>query len=283
MNVREINIKEIKQTVKDLSLEANIILRKDVFQALERCYGDEKAGTQAKNMLKVLIENARIAEEKKIPLCQDTGMVVVFLDIGKDVVLRGGDVIQAINDGVREAYKEGCFRNSVVEDPLIRKNTGTNTPAIIHTDLVDGDGIKISVMIKGFGSENKSRSIMMNPTQGAEEIVDFCVETVKMAGPDACPPYVLGIGIGGTQDACALLAKRALLRPIDKSSSEVHIAELEHEIKEKTNALDIGVMGLGGGSTCIGVNIETGPTHIAGLPVAVNVACHALRSASAVI
>ena len=262
MTSRKVDISDIKKTVKDLCFKANLELREDVLKAIENCYSTEKEGTQSKNMLKVLIENAGIAKEKKIPICQDTGMVIVFLNIGKDVVLSGGNVKEAVNEGVKEAYKEGFFRSSVVEDPITRKNTGTNTPVAIHIDIVDGDKVEILVMPKGFGSENKSRLV---------------------AGPDACPPYILGIGIGGTMDICAHLAKKALFRSINETSSKPHIKELEEKIKEKANALDIGVMGLGGNSTVIGVNIEVGPTHIAGLPVAVNVGCHALRSASAII
>jgi fumarate hydratase subunit alpha len=283
VSARKINVGEIKQTVKCLLLKANIELRNDVLQALKELYRGEKEGTQAKNMLGILVENADIAMEKKIPICQDTGLVVVFLNIGSNVVLDGGDVKAAVNEGVEEAYKEGFFRNSVVEDPITRKNTGTNAPASIHIDLVEGDSIEVSVMPKGFGSENKSRLIMMNPTADPEKIVDFCVETVKIAGPDACPPYVLGVGIGGTMESCALLAKKALFRSINESNPKPHLAELEEKIKEKCNALGIGVMGLGGGSTVMGVGVEAGPTHIAGLPVAVNVGCHALRSASTVI
>ena len=283
MTSRKVDISDLKKTVKDLCFKANLELREDVLKAIENCYSTEKEGTQSKNMLKVLIENAGIAKEKKIPICQDTGMVIVFLNIGKDVVLSGGNVKEAVNEGVKEAYKEGFFRSSVVEDPITRKNTGTNTPVAIHIDIVDGDKVEILVMPKGFGSENKSRLVMMNPTASPEKIVEFCVETVKIAGPDACPPYILGIGIGGTMDICAHLAKKALFRSINETSSKPHIKELEEKIKEKANALDIGVMGLGGNSTVIGVNIEVGPTHIAGLPVAVNVGCHALRSASAII
>ena len=283
MSARRINVEKIKQAVKTLFLEANIVLRADVLEALERLYREEKEALQAKGMLKILIENANIAKEKKIPICQDTGLAVVFLNIGEDVVLEGGGITEAVNEGVREAYSEGHFRDSVVADPLIRENTGTNTPAVIHVDITKGDNVGLSVMPKGFGSENKSRLSMMNPTAGPEKIIDFCVETVKIAGPDACPPYVLGVGIGGTMDECAHLAKKALFRPINEPNPKPHIARLEEKIKEKANALGIGVMGLGGGSTVMGVNVEAGPTHIAGLPVAVNVGCHALRSAKAVI
>ncbi|MBF0494089.1 MAG: fumarate hydratase [Candidatus Omnitrophica bacterium] len=190
---------------------------------------------------------------------------------------------KAVNDGVKTAYAEGYFRKSVVADPIKRKNTGTNTPCVIHFDFIAGDKIKISVLPKGFGAENKGRISMMNPTAGGGEIIDFCVETIKRAGCDACPPYVVGVGIGGTIEECALLAKEALLRPINKRNTEKHIASIEKEIFKKANGLKIGVMGLGGNSTVLGVNIETGPTHIAGLPVAVNLSCHAMRSASGVV
>ena len=283
MTRREVDVKNIKKAVKDLALEANIVIRPDVLKGLEELHQQEKEGTQAKKMLKILIENAEIAKKEYLAICQDTGMAVVFLEIGKGVDLRGGDVIKAVNEGVAEAYKEGSLRSSVVGDPLIRENTGTNTPAAIHIDLVDGDKVSISVMPKGFGSENKSRLVMMNPTASQKEIIDFCVETVRIAGPDACPPYILGVGIGGTMDMCTVLAKKALLRPVDEPHKEPHIAELEAKIKEKTNKLGIGIMGLGGGSTVMGVNIEVAPTHIAGLPVAVNLVCHALRSATSVL
>ena len=283
MSIREINVGDIKQAVKELSLKANTVLRPDVLEGIKQLYQQEPESTQAKNMLKVLVENAEIAEGKGIPICQDTGLVVVFLEIGEDVHFSGGDLLQAIDDGVVEAYEEGSLRKSVVEDPLLRKNTGTNAPAVVHVDIVSGDKVDIAVMPKGFGSENKSRLAMLNPTSGSERVIDFCVETVKIAGPDACPPYVLGVGIGGTMDMCALLAKKALLRPINEPHEQPHVVEMEYKIMEKANALGIGIMGLGGLSTVMGVNIEVAPTHIAGLPVAVNVACHALRSARTVL
>lgn len=280
---REIKSVEIENKVKDLCIEANTVLRPDVLRALETFYDQAGDGSLSREMLKVLIENAALAEKERIPLCQDTGMVVVFIELGRDVAISGGDLTEAVNKGVEKAYVEGLFRKSVVEGPIIRKNTGSNTPAVMHVEIVEGDKMTISVMPKGFGSENKSRMAMLNPTCNTEEIAEFCVETVKMAGPDACPPYVLGIGIGGTMDSCALLAKKALLRPIDEPSPEAHIAKLERMIAEKANALDIGIMGLGGKTTVMGVNIEEMPTHIAGCPVAVNICCHALRSASATI
>ena len=283
MTGREIKTAEIENTVKTLCVEANTVLRADVLAAMEEAYGKEEEGSLAKKMMGILLENARIAEEKAIPICQDTGMVTVFIDMGKDVIIRGGILSDAVNDGVRKAYEEGFFRKSVVEDPLIRNNTGTNTPAVIHVDIVDGDKLAVSVIPKGFGSENKSRLAMLNPTCTRDEIIDFCVETVKEAGPDACPPYILGVGLGGTMDSCVSLAKKALLRRITESNPKPHIAELERGVKEKANALGTGVMGLGGSVTVMGVNIEEYPTHIAGCPIAVNLSCHALRSASAVI
>jgi len=281
--LREIQARTIEKTVKELCIKANTLLREDVLQAFRAFFDKEEENTLPKKMLKVLIENSEIAEEKKLPLCQDTGMVAVFIEMGQDVHILGGSLSGAINSGVEEAYTEGYFRKSVVKDPLMRDNTGTNTPAVIHVDITEGDKMSISVMPKGFGSENKGKIGMLNPTCTQDDIIDFCVETVKKAGPDACPPYILGVGLGGTMDQCALLSKKALLRPINESNPEPHIAELEEKIKERSNALGIGVMGLGGISTVIGVNVKEAPTHIAGCPVAVSLCCHALRSASAEI
>ncbi len=280
---RRISERQIQDTVKALFIKANNVLRPDVFLALNAARRREKVGTVSAKMMSMLVENARIAREESIPICQDTGMATVFLEIGMDVDTSGIDVVSAVNKGVARAYKEGFFRQSVVKDPILRGNTRDNTPAMVHIDMVKGSKIGIHVMPKGFGSENKSRSVMLNPTAGVGKIFDFCVDTVKMAGPDACPPYVLGIGIGGTAEVCALLAKKALLRPINKRNKEKHLAKLERMIAAKANRLGIGVMGLGGKTTVLGVNIEACPTHIAGLPVAVNVSCHALRSASAII
>ncbi len=282
MSVREIDIEIISRTVRDLFLEANTVLREDVLRAIKELYDEEKI-PNAKEMLKVLLENARIAGEEKIAICQDTGLSVVFLEIGEDVHVAGGDINRAVDKGVESAYKDGFLRKSVVRDPLLRDNTGTNTPAEIHIDMVPGDKIKVTVFPKGFGSENKGRVSMLNPTAGEDAVIDFCVESVKMAGADACPPYMLGVGIGGTMGSCALFAKKALLRPVDSSNPDERVAGLEKKIKRKVRDLGIGIMGLGGISTVMGVNIETAPTHIAGLPVAVNISCHALRSASAVI
>lgn len=280
---RKIKEKDIQRTVRDLFIKANVILRPDVLSAIEAAYRKEKRASASSEMLAVLIENARIASEEIIPICQDTGIATVFLEIGKDADITGVDVLSAVNKGVAEAYLEGNLRKSIVKDPLLRSNTGDNTPAIVHVDIASGDKVNIHVMPKGFGSENKGKIAMLNPTATDSEIIDFCVEAVKAAGPDACPPYVLGVGVGGTMETCAFLAKKALLRPIDKRNPKKHLAELEREILARSNKLGIGVMGLGGKTTVLGVNLEAWPTHIAGLPVAVNVSCHALRSASAVI
>ena len=279
---REINSLKIKGKIKELCLEANTVLREDVLEGLNIAFGVEEGSVSA-NMLSVLVENARIAEEKKIGICQDTGMVTIFLEIGTDVSIEGEDINKAIDRGVEEAYAEGSLRKSVVGDPILRDNTGTNTPCIKHIEFVPGKNISISVMPKGFGSENKGCIKMFDPTADTEDIIAFCVEAVKSAGADACPPYILGIGIGGTMEKSAFLAKKALLRPIDESNEKKHLSSMEEKIKDKCNDLRIGVMGLGGKITCMGVNIEEFATHIAGLPVAINISCHALRSASAVI
>lgn len=280
---REVSYEAVEKKVKELCIEANFLLRDDVLKALKKAYEDEPDDSPSKEVLGILVENAKIAKKENIPICQDTGVAAVFLEIGEDVHITGGNVTRAVNNGVEKAYSEANLRKSVVYDPILRENTGTNTPAFVHIEIVEGNKVDISVMPKGFGSENKSRITMLNPTATRDEIVDFCVETVRLAGPDGCPPYVLGVGIGGTIDTCALEAKKALLRPIGKGSTKGHIREIEKTIKEKCNSLGIGVMGLGGKTTVLGVNIREVPTHIAGLPVAVNVCCHALRSASGVI
>ena len=282
MSIRYVDAEVVKNTVRELCVQANTILRPDVLEAIKKLHRSETLPLAAK-MLEVLIQNADIAHRDTLPLCQDTGMVTVFMTIGCDVVVRGVNITESVNEGVAAAYREGHFRKSIVADPLLRVNTGTNTPAVVHIDVTDGDKVEIAVMPKGFGSENKGRMVMLNPTAGSEEIVNFCVETVRLAGPDACPPYILGVGLGGTMEQCAGLAKKALLRPLSSVSAKPHIAELERKIKVKTNELEIGVMGLGGASTVMAVLVAEAPTHIAGLPMAVNLSCHALRSASAVI
>lgn len=283
MSIREIKAQDIKDAVKDLCVRANTVLRPDVLDAIKNCYKKAEDGTVSKKMIGVLLENAEIAAAEKIPLCQDTGMPIVFVEIGKDALVRDGSLPEAVDAGVREAYVENNFRMSVVKDPLLRENTGTGTPAVLHIDIVDGNSVEISVMPKGFGSENKGCIAMLNPTCGTDEIVDFCVDAVKKADADACPPYVLGIGLGGTMDSCALMAKKALLRPVGESNPKEHLAEIERRVMDRANGLDIGVMGLHGSTTVMGVNVVEGPTHIAGLPVAVNISCHALRSASVVV
>lgn len=281
MSTRKIKAEKIKSTVKSLCIKANNELREDVLSRMKEF--SKKESSLSKKMLEVLLENAALAKKKALPICQDTGLLVAFIEIGKDAVINGMSLTEAVNEGVEEAYKEGFFRKSIVKDPLIRKNTGTNTPASIHVDITSGNKLSISVMPKGFGSENKGRAAMLNPTCKSRDIVNFCVETVKAAGPDACPPYIIGVGIGGTMDSCALLAKKALLRDIRKANPKKHLAEIEKKVMKEANSLKIGVMGLGGASTVIGVNVEAEPTHIAGCPIAVNLSCHALRSASATI
>lgn len=280
--MREIDVSKIKDAVTELCLKANFELRKDVLKALRRALKEE-ADKRPKNILKSIIENARIAKSKRLAICQDTGMVSVNLEIGQDVALVGGDLKGSINDGVKEAYNKGYLRKSVVDDPLIRKNTNTNTPCIIFTEIVEGDRLKITVSPKGFGSENKSSIKMFRPTNSISDIKEFVLEVVKRAGPDACPPFILGIGIGGIFAKASDLAAKALLRPIDIRNPKRHIAKLEKELLKEINALRLGPMGLGGRTTCLGVNILESPTHIAGLPVAVNMSCHATRSAEKIL
>lgn len=280
--MREVNVSKIRDIVRELCLKANFELRKDILRALKSSLSKER-DARAKKILKVLIENASLARKHRIAICQDTGILVVHLEIGQDVALFGGSLASMIDEGVEEAYRKGYLRKSVVDDAILRRNTGTNTPAISYVDMVDGDRVKITVSPKGFGSENKSMIKMFRPTDSVEKIKGFIIETVKMAGADACPPLVLGIGIGGTFERCAYLAKKALLRPIDRRNPKKHIAKLERGLIKDINSLGIGPMGLGGRTTVLGVNILEAHTHIAGLPVAVNVSCHATRSAEKVI
>jgi fumarate hydratase subunit alpha len=280
--MREISVSKIREAVTELCLKANFELRKDILKALRSALSKETA-PRAKNLLKALIENAALAKKKRIAICQDTGLVSVYIELGSSVVLSGGDLTEAVNRGVEDAYKKGYLRKSVVVSPFIRKNTNTNTPAVIHVDIVEGDKIRIAVSPKGFGSENKSMIKMFRPTASWDEVKDFILNTVKTAGPDACPPLVLGIAIGGTFDHAAYIAKKALLRPIDEKNPRRYISVLEKEIFRSANALKIGPMGLGGKTTVLGVNIEESPTHIAGLPVAISVSCHATRSAEKVL
>jgi fumarate hydratase subunit alpha len=279
--MREIDAKKIKETVTELCLKANFELRKDVLKALKAA-SKKETNIRAKNILKSIVENANLAKKKKLAICQDTGFVSVYIKAGKDAIVRG-DLVEAVNKGVEDAYKKGCLRKSIVSDPLIRKNTGTNTPCLVNIEPVEGDKIDITISPKGFGSENKSMIKMLRPTASEKDIVDFALDVVKKAGPDACPPLILGIGIGGTFDHAAHLSKKALLRPIEIRNKKKHFRALEKELLKAVNSLGIGPMGLGGKTTALGVNIEDFPTHIAGLPVAVSVSCHATRSAERII
>lgn len=280
--MREISVSRIKDAVCELSLRANLILRPDVLRVLKKSYRIE-TNVQARNVLKAIIDNASFARNESLAICQDTGFTTVFMEIGQDVRITDGDLNSAVNDGVVEGYKKGCFRNSIVKDPILRGKSGY-VPAVIHTDIVSGNKIKITVMPKGFGCENKTQLKMFKPTDTLDEISKFIVQAVKDAGPDACPPYVVGVGIGGTADYVTLLAKKALLDGVDGRRSTVDSRLcLESELLRKINQLNIGPMGLGGKTTCLGVKVKTYPTHIAGLPVCVSISCHALRSASKIL
>ena len=274
--IREISVKTVAEAVCELCIQANHFLSPDMRNALARAAGQETSPL-ASRILGQLEENLQIAAEESIPICQDTGMAVVFLKIGQDVHFFDGDLTEAVNDGVRRGYTEGFLRKSVVGDPLLRQNTGDNTPAILHCSIAPGNQVEITVAPKGFGSENMSRVFMLKPADGIEGIKEAILETVKLAGPNACPPIVVGVGIGGTFEKCALLAKKALTRELNSSSEIPYVKELEEEMLQKINDLGIGPGGLGGKVTALGVNIETYPTHIAGLPVAINICCHVNR------
>ena len=274
--MRTIHTEEIISNIRQMCIEANHMLTPDMQKALECAITDEKSPIGQK-VLGQLQDNLQIAQEDTIPICQDTGMAVVFLEIGQDVHFEGGSLTDAINEGVRRGYVDGYLRKSVVKDPLIRENTKDNTPAVIHYDLVPGDKVKITVAPKGFGSENMSRIFMLKPADGIEGVKNAILTAVKDAGPNACPPMVVGVGIGGTFEKCALLAKKALTRPVDERSSISYVKELEEELLATINRLGIGPGGLGGSTTALAVNIDTYPTHIAGLPVAVNICCHVNR------
>ena len=280
--MREIDINEITETVKKLCIESNCILNNDIYSAVKNAE-DTEVSEIGKDILKKLIKNADIAKEKMKPICQDTGMTVVFVDIGQEVHIKGGNITDGINEGVRQGYSEGFLRKSVVSDPLLRVNTKDNTPAVIHYNIVSGDNIKITVAPKGFGSENMSKIHMLKPSQGIEGVKDAVMETVKLAGSNPCPPMIVGVGIGGNFELSAYLSKKALLRPVDRSSEIPHIKELEKELYENINKTGIGPQGLGGKTTVLAVNIETFATHIAGLPVAVNISCHVTRHGEAVL
>lgn len=279
--MREIKSEKITEVVRKLCIEANCHLPDDV----KRCIlsAREKENWQgASEILDRIVENYEIADNENVPICQDTGAACVFVSIGQDVHV-SGNITDAINEGVRQGYADGYLRKSIVKDPLDRVNTGDNTPAMIYYDITDGDKIEITVAPKGFGSENMSRVAMLRPSDGVEGVKEFVINTVKEAGPNPCPPIVVGVGIGGTFDKAAYLAKKALLRCADESNADAFYAELEEELLEKINALGIGPQGLGGRTTALAVNIETFPTHIAGLPVAVNINCHVTRHKTEVI
>ncbi len=276
--MRTIDVTQITETIKELCIEANHFLSEDMKEALKNAKENEEAAL-GRQILEQLQENLCIASEDMIPICQDTGMAVIFMEIGQDVHFTGGKLEDAINEGVRRGYVEGFLRKSVVADPLIRENTKDNTPAIIHYEMTEGEQVKITVAPKGFGSENMSRVFMLKPADGIEGVKEAILTAVKDAGPNACPPMVVGVGIGGTFEKCALLAKKALTRPVNEHSSIPYVKEMEEELLQKINNSGIGPGGLGGRTTAFAVNINTYPTHIAGLPVAVNICCHVNRHA----
>ena len=274
--IRTIQTDEITKNIKEMCIQANHYLSADMDAAMKRAADTEQSGL-GKKILHQLQDNLKIADEEMIPICQDTGMAVIFLEVGQDVHFEGTAIEDAVNEGVRQGYTEGFLRKSVVGDPLIRENTKDNTPAVIHYSIVPGDQVKITMAPKGFGSENMSRVCMLKPADGIEGVRHAILTAVKDAGPNACPPMVVGVGIGGTFEKCALLAKQALTRPVDEHSDIPYVKDLEEEMLSKINQLGIGPGGLGGTTTALAVNINTYPTHIAGLPVAVNICCHVNR------
>ena len=280
--MRTIHVNDVTSNIREMCIEANHYLAPDMDEALKNAVETEKSGL-GKQILNQLQDNLKIAGEDMIPICQDTGMAVVFMEIGQDVHFEGGSLEEAIHEGVRQGYVEGYLRKSVVKDPLIRENTKDNTPAIIHYSIVSGDQMKITVAPKGFGSENMSRVFMLKPADGIEGVKNAILTAVKDAGPNACPPMVVGVGIGGTFEKCALMAKQALTRPVNEHSTIPYVKEMEEELLERINKTGIGPGGLGGTTTALAVNINTYATHIAGLPVAVNICCHVNRHAVRVL
>ena len=272
------NVREITENIKEMCIEANHFLSEDMECVLCHAAETEEAPL-GRQILEQLQENMRIAGEDMIPICQDTGMAVVFLEVGQEVHFEGGSLEEAVHEGVRQGYTEGFLRKSVVKDPIFRENTKDNTPAVIHCEIVPGDRVKITVAPKGFGSENMSRIFMLKPADGIEGVKSAVLTAVREAGPNACPPMVVGVGIGGTFEKCALMAKKALSRPVNERSSIPYVREMEEELLHRINATGIGPGGLGGTTTALAVNIDTYPTHIAGLPVAVNICCHVNRHA----
>ena len=274
--IRTVNTEDIVKNIKEMCIEANHYLSKDMDKALKDATASEKSEL-GKKILNQLQENLKIAVEEMIPICQDTGMAVIFLEVGQDVHFEGMAIEDAVNEGVRQGYTEGYLRKSVVGDPIIRENTKDNTPAVIHYSIVPGNKVKITLAPKGFGSENMSRVFMLKPADGIEGVKNAILTAVKDAGPNACPPMVVGVGVGGTFEKCAILAKKALTRPVGEHSAIPYVKELEEEMLEKINRLGIGPGGLGGTTTALAVNVNTYATHIAGLPVAVNICCHVNR------
>ena len=276
--MRVVQVSEITRNIKEMCIEANHFLTQDMADALLKAQQNEisELGGQVLDQLQ---ENLRIAGEDMIPICQDTGMAVIFMEIGQEVYFEGGSLEEAINEGVRRGYVEGFLRKSVVKDPLLRENTNDNTPGVVHYNIVPGDKVKITVAPKGFGSENMSRVFMLKPADGMDGVKNAILTAVKEAGPNACPPMVVGVGIGGTFEKCALMAKQALTRPVDQRSEIPYVKEMEEELLDRINRSGIGPGGLGGRTTALAVNINTYPTHIAGLPVAVNICCHVNRHA----
>ena len=273
---RTLNVEEISKNIKEMCIEANHFLSKDMDIAMKNAVSTEKSPL-GKKILSQLQDNLKIAGKDMIPICQDTGMAVVFLEIGQDVHFEGGNLEDAVNEGIRRGYVDGYLRKSVVKDPILRENTKDNTPGIIHYKIVQGDQVKIKVAPKGFGSENMSRVFMLKPADGIEGVKEAVLTAVKDAGPNACPPMVVGVGIGGTFEKCALMAKEALTREVGSHSDIPYVKELEEELLERINKIGIGPGGLGGSTTALAVNVNTYPTHIAGLPVAVNICCHVNR------
>ena len=280
--MREVSVSEITKNIREMCIEANHFLSPDMKRVFDEAVSREESPL-GKQILIQLEENLRIAGEDMIPICQDTGMAVVFLKAGQEVHFTGGSLTEAVNEGVRQGYTEGFLRKSVVQDPIERVNTGDNTPAILHYEIVEGDQVEITVAPKGFGSENMSRVFMLKPADGIEGVKEAILTAVRDAGPNACPPMVVGVGIGGTFEKCALMAKHALTRDLSEEAPVPYVRELEKEMLERINGLGIGPGGLGGRITAFAVNIETYPTHIAGLPVAVNICCHVNRHAHRVI
>lgn len=280
--MREIQVKDIIDAISQMCIDANCNIGKDIADAFEK-YKETEQSLIGKGIIEQLQTNAKIAYEKQMPICQDTGMAVVFCEIGQDVHIVGGKLEDAINEGVRIGYEKGYLRKSVVKDPFDRVNTKDNTPAIIHYEIVDGDRVTLTLAPKGFGSENMSRIYMLKPSDGIEGAKEAIIKTVDDAGPNACPPMVVGVGIGGTFEKAAIMAKKALLRPVGEHSDITYVQELEKEMLDKINKLGIGPQGLGGSTTALAVNIETYPTHIAGLPVAINISCHVTRHETRII